>query len=301
MAETERPVLVIGGTGFVGSTGVRELLNAGMPVRCIVRFDRSRSRLAGLPVQFVPGDITDAQSIFKAAEGCRAAINYVGLKPGLFPAPVYQKLHVDGTRNIVRAAKEHGLERVVYISAIGVRENDPSPYFATKWAAEQAVIQSGIPYTIFRPSFISGPGAELFKMLSDLTMAPVIPVIGDGRYRVQPIASRDLGKAVASALQREAAVNKIYEAVGPRSYSFDELLDELLAAKGRRAHPKLHAPAQLVKPFASLGARMLGSRTPLSPGQISMLLQGSTGDPEPLRQDLGIQLTPLPESLREYL
>ncbi|MCK9906407.1 NAD(P)H-binding protein, partial [Frankia sp. Cpl3] len=124
-------------------------------------------------------------------------------------------IHVTGTKNLLEAAQRAGIRRFVQMSALGARPGATSPYHQTKYEAEQLVVHSGIPYVIFRPSVIFGPGDEFVNMLADLVRMPVTPVLGNGSYLLQPVSRRTVADVLTSSLTNEHAANQIFEVGGP--------------------------------------------------------------------------------------
>ncbi len=228
-------VFLTGGTGFVGSEVLRQLTEAGHEVRALVR-PGSEGKLAihnGVEVQ--RGDVTQPETLQGALSGCQAVINLVGIIRE-YPAKgiTFQRLHVAGTRNLLAAAGAQGVRRYLQMSANGTRENADSAYHRTKWLAEEAVRASRLDWTIFRPSLIFGPGSEFVEMLAGLVRRlPIVPVIGDGQYRMSPVAVEDVAASFARALEQPAAVRQTYHCCGPTAYTYDEVLD--LVGAGLRA------------------------------------------------------------------
>jgi len=205
-----------------------------------------------------------------------------------------------GTRDLVAAARAAGAARIVYVSAIGADAAGSTPYFRAKAAAEDAVRSSGIPYVILRPSFVFGPDDEVFNTFARLSgRLPVLPVMGDGRYLIQPVAAWDLAAVIARAVGPGRWEGKTYDAVGPQAISFNEAMQAVMAAAGHRRHI-LHLPLAVARLLASVGPKIT-AKAPLTRGQLTMLLEGSTGDPGPMQRDFGITPTAFAEGIGRYL
>ena len=177
-------VFVTGGTGFVGREILSQLLQAGLAVRVLVREGSADKLPEPEKVEVHIGDITDGASLVGALDGCDAVIHLVGIIRE-FPGRgiTFKKMHVAATENILEACDEQGVRRFLHMSSNGTRENGSTAYHQTKWLAEQMVRDSGLDWTIFRPSLIFGQGSEFVKMLTELIRrVPVVPVIGDGQY-----------------------------------------------------------------------------------------------------------------------
>jgi NADH dehydrogenase len=182
------------------------------------------------------------------------------------------------------------------MSALGARPGARSVYHRTKWTAEEAVRDSALDWTIFRPSIIFGPGDEFISMLAGLIRwSPVVPVLGDGQYRLQPIPVEQVADGFAEAIRRPATVRQVYEVGGPEPYRFVDILEQIAAALGRRRPRTIHVPLRAVK----LMTRALGWLPfyPVTPDQIAMLEEESVTDPRRFFADFGIEPEPLARGL----
>src|SRR5205814_7905679 len=177
---SEGVILVTGGTGFVGPKVVHALRAAEKPVRCLVR--KPSETLAAWGCELVEGDMTDAASVRRAVEGCDTVVHLVAIRQGR--EEQFRRVMVNGTRDLLAAAKAAGTRRFVHMSALGTSEatKDLVPYYRAKWQNEELVRASGLAYVIFRPSFIFGPGGGILPTFVKLArLAPVTPIIGSGR------------------------------------------------------------------------------------------------------------------------
>ena len=175
-------IFIAGGTGFVGGHLVRALLKNGHSVRTLVH---GRSTNSG-EVEQIAGDVTRFETLEQGLSGCDAVINLVGIIRE-FPSRgiTFERLHVQATANLLAAAASNGIRRYLQMSALGSRPAAVSGYHQTKWRAEELVRGSGLDWTIFRPSLIFGPHDAFINMLAvQLRLAPIMPVIGSGSYRL---------------------------------------------------------------------------------------------------------------------
>jgi NADH dehydrogenase len=293
-----REVLVTGGTGFVGTHVCRALIARGHLPRLLVRVG-SEARIpedVRNACRVTPGDVTDREAVEFAAQGTSAIVHLVGIirefpKRGV----TFERLHVAATRNAVDAARRWEIPRFVHMSALGARPGAPTGYFDTKGRAEEYARQSGLAWTIFRPSVIFGPGDQFLNELAAiLSKAPFVPVPGDGSYRLQPVFIGDLVKGIADALQRPDTEGKVFEVGGPERISYAELLDKVAESAGRRAG-KVRIPLSVMRPLVRRLERF--RKFPLTTDQLEMLLAENICDAGPFYSTFGF--TPL--SLSDYL
>src|SRR5262245_40470872 len=294
-------IFVTGGTGFVGRAVVRALVSRGFLVRCLVR-PGSEAALRGFEsIDRVPGDITRPDGLVQAAEGSAALVHLVGIiREHRATGITFDRLHRQATENALRIAREAAIPRYVHMSAVGTRANAHSAYHRTKWRAEEAVRASGLDWTIFRPSIIFGPGDHFVSVLASLVRRlPVVPVLGDGQYRLQPIPVEQVAEGFVRALRTPASVRQTYEVGGPEAYRFVDLLDQIGAALGRRRVRKLHVPLGPVK----LTTRAVGwlPLYPVTMDQITMLEEESVADAARFFSDFGITPEPLARGLARML
>jgi NADH dehydrogenase len=291
-------VLVTGGTGFVGSAVVHELRARGIETRALVRGRRSAERVQLLGVESAFGDVTDAAAVLAAARGCTHVVHLVAIIRGR--RTDFDRVMVEGTRNVIAAARAADVERLVLMSALGVTDQTRmlTPYFGAKWQMEQDVQASGLEHVIFRPSFVFGrSGGVLPTFMRQVRLSPVVTVIGSGRRRLQPVWLDDVASHFASALDLQAAANRTFELGGPDVVTWDELYRRIAAALGKR-RALVHVPAGLARPGARLTEWVPGS--PLTGDQVTMLEDAGdnvVGGSETV-DTFGLPLVPLDEQLR---
>ncbi|HEY3463248.1 MAG TPA: complex I NDUFA9 subunit family protein [Gaiellaceae bacterium] len=290
-------VLVTGGTGFVGPHVVHALRAKETPVRALVRDPARATRLAAWGVELVTGDVTDAASLRAALEGVDAVVHLVAIIKGR-PAD-FERVMSDGTRTVVAAAREAGVRRFVLASALGLdeRSKDAVPYFAAKWEMERAVRESGLEHVILRPSFVFGrDGGVLPTFVRLARFAPVTPIIGGGRQRLQPIWIEDLAEYYARAIDEPAAANRTFELGGPEAVSWNEFWERLKRVLGVR-RPSVHVPFGAIRLQATLTERLPGA--PVTRDQLTMLELGDNVVTDPSAvETFQLPLVPLDEQLR---
>lgn len=291
-------IFITGGTGFVGRSIVRRLLSRGERVRILYRSERRRF-IENEKIEWVPGEIGFRESLLRGANEATAVVHLVGLlvEPG---EETFEKLHVEGTRNVVGAMKQAGVRRLLHMSALGTGPNAASRYHQTKWQAEEIVRASGLDATIFRPSLIFGKEDRSIHLLAKLApYAPVIPVLGPGENRIQPVWVEDVAEAFVRSLPNPITYGKRYELCGPRPYTFNELIDLILRVKGV-SRPKVHLPVWMAKLPAALAERLF-PRPPLTRDQLLMLQEDNICTENEAAEVLGLSFKGLEEILPSYL
>ncbi len=179
---------------------------------------------------------------------------------------------VDGTRELLAAAKEAGVGRFVLMSALGTSEEtkDLVPYYGAKWQMERLVRSSGIPFVIFRPSFIFGPDGGILPTFVKLArLAPVTPIIGSGDQRIQPIWADDIAAYFAEATERDDVTGRLFELGGPDAVSWNEFWERLKRVRHMR-RPSVHVPVGVMRVNALVTERLPGN-IPLTRDLLKML------------------------------
>lgn len=300
-------ILVAGGSGFLGRAIVQALAARGEPVSVMShRPERAERFFSGSAVGVRAGDVQQPQTLPAALADCDTVINAVQFEgfPVENPAKGYTFEEVDwhGTERLVAAAQAAGVRRFIYLSGAGAAPDAEMVWFRAKWGAETAVRESGLTYTVIRPSWVYGPGDQsLNRFVGFARRLPFVPVIGSGRQQVQPVFVDDVAACVAESLRRPEAENKIFEAGGPQILTMNEVVRTLLEVLGVRK-PMLHSPVFLVRLAARLLVRLPGR--PLSPAAIDF----ATGDAvvgldavQTLQAALGVTPRPLVDGLTGYL
>lgn len=293
-------VLVTGASGFVGNEVVKELLSRGHQVKALVRQGSEKKLKARDKVEVVFGDCLHPEVLNQAASGCDVVIHLVGIIRE-FPGKgvTFERVHVQATRNVVDAAKAAGAKRYLHMSALGARPQPADPYHVTNFQADQYVINSGLAYTIFRPSVIYGPEDQSINLFArQIRRLPFFPIVGDGNYRLQPVPVWTVAQAFALALELPHTENKIYDVGGPEPLTFNEIIDAIAAVLNRKV-AKVHQPLWCMRLAASMCGRF--KWFPLTPGQLRMLLEGSTCDPSAFYADLGLSPISFKDGLAQYL
>lgn len=296
-------VLLTGSTGFVGRGILAQLIDAGYEPVCLVRPGSEPKLKLTAPgkIRLVPGDLFDQQSLANALQDCDAVIHLVGIiRENRGKGNTFPRIHINGTQNLLEAAKKAKVMHFIHMSALGARANATSPYHQTKYEAEQLVVHSGIPYTIFRPSVIFGPDDEFVNMLAGLVRLPVTPVLGDGSYRLQPVSRQTVAEVFTEALSNSKAIKETFDVGGPEQLRYTELLDQIGQALHKEKVRKIHLPLALMKPVINL---MEGFPFfPITNTQLTMLLEENIcTDNEKLYRTFSTEKIPFYEGISTYL
>jgi NADH dehydrogenase len=286
-------VLVTGATGYVGREVSSAIAEAGHETLGLVRPGSASAPPAG--VTPVSGDVTDTASLKGAVQGVDAIVNLVAILDG--SDAQFQAVNAQGPANVVEAAEGAGVRRLLHMSAAGVNERTAprTRYWRTKLAGKQAVMESSLDWTVFEPSFVFGKGGGALKTFEGLLRAPVVAVIGDGRYRHQPVWIGDVARAYVVALERPETIGRRYELGGPQVFEFDELLDDLARITGRAPRRKIHVPVGLMKAQAAVLSHF-PPPLKVTREQIEMLIEGTECDLTGMREDLRIEPASLVEA-----
>jgi NADH dehydrogenase len=283
----------------VGSNLIKELVNHGYQVRGLVHSDRNLQRLKGLPVETVPGSITNLQSLARSFEGVTQVFSCVGIIVESKSAN-FDSIHVLGTKNIVEMSFKNKVSHFIHISALGTRPDAKSRYHQTKYLAEQAIVNSGLTYTILRPSIIFGPEDDFVNRFARmLKFNPILPQIGDGKAKLQPLYIGDLAQCATASLNLPEAKNKILEIGGPQQMTFMEIVEVIKRSKGygKRFHPRI--PYAPVLNFVKIAERFI-NRLPVTSDQLVMLTENNTCDDSEVKRIFDLSFTSLDEGLKRY-
>jgi uncharacterized protein YbjT (DUF2867 family) len=297
-------ILVAGGTGFIGAAVVRRLKALGADVAVMTAHPgRSSWRIDRLGARPVVGDVTDRRSLDRAVRGMDAVVQ--ALTFPTFPVErvskgyTFEAFDHQGTARLVAASVEAGVGRYVYASGVNVGRDAPKVWFRAKWFGEEAIRATGIAHTIVRPSWVFGPeDRALNRLLGFARWLPVVPVVGDGGQRLQPVFIDDVAEVLARAAL-PGGPEGTFEVGGQDVLTMNEILHMALDVMGRR-RPLLHVPVWMSK-TAGFFAQVL-PKPPLSPDAVDFLLADAVADIGPLLEAFdGLRLTPLREGLATYL
>ncbi len=293
-------VLLTGATGFIGSHMLARLRAEGHHVCVLARDPARAAQLRGPQVEIVKGDMVADTGLERGAQGADAVIHLVGIIMETGGA-TFDQVHYEGTRNLLKAARQAGIRRWVQMSALGARAGGVSGYQTSKWKAEEEVRHSGLEYVILRPSIIFGPrDGFVTQMVQVMRSAPLLrPVVGHGRYPFRPIYIDNVVDCFVQSLTSVRAANRTVDLVGPEELTLDQMLSAIAECAGVRK-PPIHVPFAVMY----LNAILLGTllrRPPVTTDQLRMLREGSSADPRPMMEIFQLNPVGFLEGLTKYL
>lgn len=235
---TNQLVTIFGGSGFIGRHLVRALANKGYRIRVAVRRPDLALFLQPIgnvgQIHAVQANLRYPDSVARAVEGSDAVVNLTGILTESGKQS-FEAVHAQGAASVAQAAALAGVKRFVHMSAIGADPESPSLYARTKAAGEEAVLISVPDAVITRPSIVFGPEDSFFNRFATLArFSPVLPMVGDGSTRFQPVFVGDVAQAIARAVDGQAKAGTVYELGGPEVKNFRELLEYVLAVTQRK-------------------------------------------------------------------
>ena len=248
-------ILVTGASGYVGSHIVRQLVEAGNPVRAMVRSTeraKKEGRLAGLSLEWVEADVTKPETLQAALTGITAIVHTVAIaieKGGR----KYEEINTQGTINMVEAARSAGVTRFINMSQMGAAPDIPYRFLASKGKAQAYVAQSDLEWTALRPSVIWGPQDEFANTFARLVpLTPIIfPIVGDENAKFEPVWVGDVAAVTVKVLEDDATIGKEYELGGPEILTLEEIERRTLKAINSK-RLMIRFPIPLLRVFVTL-------------------------------------------------
>ena len=281
-------VLVTGGTGFTGSRVAPLLLQNGFEVRCLTRPSSDRAPLSTLTVEWVTGDLSDAESLTSAMHGVDALVNIASLGFG----------HAD---TILGSMKEAGVKRGIFVSTTAIFTQLNAGSKSIRLAAEEAIHTSGLDYTILRPTMIYGSNRDrnMWRLIRLLRITPAMPIFGDGESLQQPIFVDDVAQAVLLALKTNDTIGRSYNIAGKEPLTYNQVIDTVAAALGKRVW-KLHLPYMPIVRLLQFTER-IGLRLPIKAEQVLRLNEDKSFSYEEAKRDFGYRPRSFEEGIRSEI
>lgn len=295
-------VLIVGGSGFMGTSLANKLAERGIRVRIPTRRRSRAGHLLLLPnANVIEADVHDDAALDRLVAGVDAVVNLVGILHSREGKPYgadFEQAHVRLPQRLVAACRKHGVGRIVHVSALGASADAPSGYLRSK-AAGEAAVRAGAPdigWTIVRPSVVFGPGDHFLNLFAGLLKyVPVLPM-GGATSRLQPVFVEDVTELLATALEWPEAVGQTWDAAGPKVYTLEQLIEYVGETSDHRG---LVVP--LPMPVAMLQAAVMERlpNPPLSRDNLRSLQVDNVTDGPPL--PFGAEPTPLETVAPLYL
>ena len=269
-------ILVTGASGFVGRNVVKALRTRGKEVRCFIRTPSREKAVADYHVEMAYGDILNLSALKEAMRGVDTVVHLVAIIREKRNEK-FDLINRRGTESVIQAAKEEGVRHFVHMSAIGAHDNPAYPYLYSKWQGEQAVINSGLTYTIFRPSIQFGEGDEFINPLAGVIKAfPLVPVVGPGEVRLQPISVEEVGAMISLVVDDPHFGGRTIEIGGPDQLTYNEIVDIIgKTLKVRRF--RAHLPVPLMKGLTRIMEAVI-SNPPVTTSQLELLALDNVTD-----------------------
>jgi len=249
-------ILITGCNGHVGREIVKKAVSRSIDARC---FDLNPLEVSGLDtssIEIVTGDITNLEAVKKATEGIDVVMDVIGMR-GETKTLTHEMVEHGGMKNIIQAGKENGVKHILYTSVMGVEPDSPARTLSAKWNTEQTLINSGIAYTVFRPSGYFVDFAEFFAPKIKETGS--FTVIGNGLIRLQPLDPADLAEAFIQSIDNEKVKNKIVKIAGSEIFTLVDIINLVGKVVGRDVKIK-KVPFLIMNVMFSLIALLTGKR-----------------------------------------
>jgi nucleoside-diphosphate-sugar epimerase len=284
-------IAITGGTGFVGRNLARLLSNEGHQVILIARGSDSRDQtIRSLPsATFAPIGTGSPDQLAQAFAGCDAVAHCAGINREI-AEQTYQRVHVQGTQNVIEAAKTSGVKKILLLSFLRARPNCGSAYHESKWAAEEIVRNSGLDYTIIKAGMIYGKGDHMLDHLTHtLHSLPLFGRVGMKEKPIRPVAVEDVARILYASLVVDRLSRETVAVIGPHEMFLSDAVKQVARITGRRV---------FTFPFPVLGHRILAwifERTltiPLISSAQVFMLSETMVEPLPKCSDLPRDLTP---------
>jgi len=227
-------IFVTGATGFTGSTTVPLLIEKGWEVHCLYRSGSDRSVLPHPEIIWHLGTLEDQENLITAMRGCDTLVNIASLGFG----------HAE---SIVKSAESAGIQRAIFLSTTAIFTKLNSRSKRTRLAAEAAIQNSDLAYTILRPTMIYGSQRDrnMVRLVRWLHRLPIIPIFGNGIFLQQPVFVEDVAKAILTCLQQPKTIGKSYNIAGKNPLSYNEVIDTIAKILGKKIN-KVYLPDKLI-------------------------------------------------------
>lgn len=293
-------ILVTGGTGFIGRSLIRALVDSGRQVRILLRPSAESPKIPrGTPVEVAVSSLNDFRSLRAAMKDVEAVYHLAGAERQSQRGNINQ-VDVEGTKQVVTAAKEAGVDRFVFLSHLGANRSSAFPILKAKAIAEKWIMDSGVPYTIFRTDAVYGPGDQFTEPIYQLIKRTpgIFLVPGQNDSLLQPLFVEDLVTCMVMALENEKTVNRLYSIGGVEFLSYREIVQLIAKRTGLR---RLFLPISLGNMRRlTLWVNQLDKNFPISVFWLDTLAENRTTTIDILPREFGIMPARMTQKL-DYL
>jgi NADH dehydrogenase len=298
-------VFVTGGSGFVGSAVLDELIGRGYQVNALV----NRRKLDRADVNSIAGGLFIDRALDEGMRGADAVIHLVGI---IMERPskgiTFERIHFEGTQRVVDAARRNGVKRYLHMSALGTRPGAASDYHKTKYRAEEYVRAGGLDWTIFRPSFIHGPRGEFMQMEAKWARGKAPPFLfmpyfgagfmgRRGAGKLQPVYVGDVARAFGDAIEKPQTIGEVYPLGGPDVVTWPQMHHIVSKAIVGRERAAVALPAWYAKALTHVVPAPL---LPFNRDQVIMSQEDNTCDLAKFVDDFGWTPRPFEETVKSY-
>jgi nucleoside-diphosphate-sugar epimerase len=269
-------------------------------IHCLSRWERTPAvpPCVGRKVKWVRGDLANPKTFERELARSDTVIHLAAIT-GKAHAEEYFRVNVEGTRTLVELCQQAGVKRFLHVSSIAVRYPDVSryPYAQSKQQAEEIVRQSPLDYSVIRPTVIFGPESPAWQSLRKLAGLPVVPILGNGQARLQPIDVDDLVDFMVLLLQRDSFHRETLELGGPEVLTMEDLLRRIHRRMAGRPPQVVHLPPAAVLPLLAILEKIAYPLLPFTVGQFSPFRYNGTIETNALFEERRTKLKTIDEML----
>ncbi len=270
---------------------VQALVGHGVRVRAVTHSNDHEPVAAGERVEVCYADVTEPSFWQAAMDGVDAVVHLVAIIRERADL-TFDGVNRQGTAHVVAAARQAGVRCFVHLSAIGAQDNPRFPYLESKAKGEQAVIQSGVPYTILRGSILFGPGDEFINTLAGMVrLAPLVPVAGNGKTKFQPMHVQDMAMCLVQALERDDLRGQTIEIGGPAYLTYKQIIGVIAQTYGKWRRG-VHVPMPVMRRLVWAMEKTM-PHPPATTHQLSMLAFDNIAQLDTVERVFGFTPRPL--------
>lgn len=290
-------ILVIGGTGLVGSRVVEGLLVMQRPVKVLsAGFSDWNSNVVPMfrkaGVEVISGDMRDQRVLAEAVNGCTGIVHAAGIFHSTADRSL-ESVNVQSVASLIPIAENAGVQRFIYVSCLGATQFSSSEYLRTKWQAEALVRESKFVWTIFRPSLIFGPGCQFLRTLEFwVARFPLVVTVGSGLNHISAVSADDVAGCIVQSVYDRNTVGQTYNLAGPKSLTLAEIMELASRQCTGKEKPVIKVPAPLAYRLADLLAK-LNPRAPVSGEFLKLMSIDLAADPAIMQTNFKVPGLPL--------